>query len=499
MLRKNSVSVLNLVLVLVMAASGSAAELKGKTSVGVRFPVFIPLFEGHNFTTPTGNRQPFMMGWDFGLEVKHGISNRVMIGFTGNYLSTYDDTTSINSSGDEFNNSDNASAKLTGWALGLQGYWFYAPEWRFQPYILGGIGIDLWTIENLASDYVDWSDDFNFKVGTGLLFPVKDRFTFDAQVKLTYEFANNYEDVPAGFYGPSSWDKYEDRPFRGYLELSLGLAYMFGGAPDLDGDGVPDSKDRCPNTPAGSRVDENGCQLDSDGDGVPDELDMCRETPSGVPVDAKGCPLDHDGDGVPDYLDKCANTPKGKAVDDTGCPLDADGDGVANALDKCPDTPVGVNVDAKGCPLDSDGDGVLDYLDKCPGTPEGIPVDETGCPKLVKAGQKITLNINFPTDSYEIDEASKKILDGVAQTMQSFPEIKIRVGGFTDNTGSAGHNMTLSENRAKAVAACLESKGVAANRMTAIGFGEDPRYFFADNDSEEGRAKNRRVELESVE
>jgi OOP family OmpA-OmpF porin len=89
---------------------------------------------------------------------------------------------------------------------------------------------------------------------------------------------------------------------------------------------------------------------------------------------------DSDGDGVGDSKDKCPNTPKGVKVDAVGCPLDTDGDGVPDYLDKCPDTPKGVKVDSNGCPLDSDGDGVPDYLDKCPDTPKGVPVDAAGCP-----------------------------------------------------------------------------------------------------------------------
>ncbi|MFZ5473778.1 MAG: thrombospondin type 3 repeat-containing protein, partial [Pseudomonadota bacterium] len=62
------------------------------------------------------------------------------------------------------------------------------------------------------------------------------------------------------------------------------------------------------------------CQpKDSDGDGVPDHRDKCPDTPKGVQVDEHGCPLDSDGDGVPDYKDKCPNTPKGAKVDADGC------------------------------------------------------------------------------------------------------------------------------------------------------------------------------------
>lgn len=88
---------------------------------------------------------------------------------------------------------------------------------------------------------------------------------------------------------------------------------------DSDGDGVPDSRDQCPNTPAGVAVDASGCPLDADGDGVPDYMDECPGTPAGVEVNASGCPLDSDGDGVPDYMDQCPNTPAGAEVNALGC------------------------------------------------------------------------------------------------------------------------------------------------------------------------------------
>src|SRR5581483_9214643 len=119
--------------------------------------------------------------------------------------------------------------------------------------------------------------------------------------------------------------------------------------------------------------------LDTDHDGVPDKRDRCPNTPPGVQVDPRGCPVDSDADGVPDGIDKCPGTAKGVEVDATGCPIDSDGDGVPDGLDKCPDTPAGAAVDASGCPVDSDGDGVLDGIDQCPNTPPGAPVNAFGC------------------------------------------------------------------------------------------------------------------------
>lgn len=90
-------------------------------------------------------------------------------------------------------------------------------------------------------------------------------------------------------------------------------------------------------------------EADSDGDGVPDSIDRCPGTPRGVSVDAEGCPLDSDG--VPDYKDECPDTVRGAAVDERGCELDSDNDGVVDRLDRCPDTAPGVQVDVRGCEI----------------------------------------------------------------------------------------------------------------------------------------------------
>jgi len=104
--------------------------------------------------------------------------------------------------------------------------------------------------------------------------------------------------------------------------------------------------------------------------------------------------IDSDRDGVFDRVDKCPNSPRGNVVDNDGCPIDSDGDGVLDYKDQCPKTPKGVEVDSKGCPLDLDEDGVLDYKDKCLGTPLGLSVDPNGCP--IKS--KLHLNFKTSSD-----------------------------------------------------------------------------------------------------
>ncbi len=265
---------------------------------------------------------------------------------------------------------------------------------------------------------------------------------------------------------------------------------------DADRDGVLDNLDRCPNTPAGDRVDGSGCTVpkDADGDGVLDASDKCPNTPAGTAVDATGCTRDADADGVADALDKCPNTAPGTPVDATGCAKDLDRDGVLDSADKCPNTPVGTAVDATGCPRDRDGDGVPDALDKCPNTSVGANVDAVGCNVLFKEGKPLVLQgVNFRTGKSVLLPESQVILDRVAESLAGNPDVRVEVGGHTDATGSRATNVRLSTARAEAVRQYLISKGVAGSRITAKGYASTRPI--ADNTSVEGRAANRRVEL----
>lgn len=301
-------------------------------------------------------------------------------------------------------------------------------------------------------------------------------------------------------------DNWDDVVAKGNNDLMLhgmiGFAYSFFTRIDSDGDGVEDSKDQCPNTPPGVKVDAFGCPLDSDNDGIPDYLDKCPDTPRGVRVDKDGCPLDSDGDGVPDYIDKCPNTPGNVQVDSNGCPLDSDGDGVPDYLDKCPNTPKEAKVDGKGCPLDSDGDGVPDYLDKCPNTPSGVQVDNNGCPiekEKVTITKKIILSgdTNFETGKSDLLPSAYDQLNRIAEAMKSNPETRWRIEGHTDSRGSDAANMKLSKSRAEAVADYLESQGVNRNRFVIVPLGKTRPV--ASNNTAEGRAMNRRVEIKLIE
>ena len=272
------------------------------------------------------------------------------------------------------------------------------------------------------------------------------------------------------------------------------LTWTFGFDGDDDNDGVKNRKDKCPETFPPIVVDEDGCGIDTDEDKVFDGIDKCPDTPKGVPVDSVGCPFDTDEDGVLDYKDQCPNTPKGIKVDSVGCPLDTDKDGVFDGPDKCPDTPEGVAVDADGCPLDTDKDGVPDYRDKCPNTLPGIKVNKRGCPLRRKEDlDYLKKGIQFEFDSAKLLKSSYPTLDDIIALLEKIPEVKLEVQGHTDIVGTEDYNQKLSEDRAHSVTDYFESKGIAGERLRAIGFGT--RVPVADNVTDEGRAKNRRVEL----
>jgi outer membrane protein OmpA-like peptidoglycan-associated protein len=286
--------------------------------------------------------------------------------------------------------------------------------------------------------------------------------------------------------------------------VTAGLHWIFGGKEkDTDLDGVREWLDACPGTPIGAKVNAQGCSLDADRDSVADGLDACVNTPLGCKVDAKGCPIDSDGDGVCDGVDTCPDTPAGTSVDEKGCPNDTDGDGVKTPTDQCPDTPKGAVVDAKGCPVDSDGDGVFDGLDQCPETSAGLKVNAQGCPtevlekekELFDTGMIRLQNLSFATGKGELLAASYDVLDVVGQVLRRWPELKIEVGGHTDNRGADKENQRLSEARAKSVLEYLLRKYPDLNRdrFTAKGYGESKPV--VPNTSESSMARNRRVEF----
>ncbi len=141
---------------------------------------------------------------------------------------------------------------------------------------------------------------------------------------------------------------------------------------------------------------------------------------------------------------------------------------------------------------DSDGDGVADSRDLCPNTPAGSRVDADGCELPVVQVASIKLLVNFAFDSAVVQEKYFADLGELAQFLNRFQDLDVDVEGHTDSTGPDDYNQGLSQRRAQAVVDLLVNEhGIARSRLQAKGYGESRPV--ASNDTEEGRAQNRRV------
>jgi outer membrane protein OmpA-like peptidoglycan-associated protein len=313
----------------------------------------------------------------------------------------------------------------------------------------------------------------------------------------------------------------------------------FKGCPDKDGDKIIDKLDACPEE--AGLPEFNGCP-DRDGDKIIDSKDECPDTP-GL-EEFNGCP-DKDGDKLPDHKDDCPDV--AGAIEFIGCP-DTDGDKLRDIDDKCPTKPGPQHN--WGCPeiklqLLAYGNKVLEEVtiedskfnfktnfDKTKAyfkliTSEGDTLsqimitspelrgkkaflDADGYFRFPKEAETVQLtieeqeivkkafdNLEFATGKAVIKAESNSALDELAELMKKHAGWKLKIEGHTDNVGKASSNTLLSKNRANAVKTYLTKKGVAATRFEVKWYGPDKPI--ADNSTEEGRQKNRRVEMTLME
>ncbi|TRX23456.1 OmpA family protein [Flavobacterium franklandianum] len=275
-----------------------------------------------------------------------------------------------------------------------------------------------------------------------------------------------------------------------HFQHSLGITFQFGGK-DTDGDGIYDKDDACPEVAGLKQF--NGCP-DTDGDGIIDGSDACPDV-FGLAA-LNGCP-DTDGDGIADKDDACPEVAGLAAFQ--GCP-DTDGDGLADKDDKCP-TVAGPKSNG-GCPvLDADKDGVPDLEDDCP-TVAG-PASNKGCPEVTPEAieslkiQARSVFFNSGKSTFKVgDAATIASLDAMREILRNYPNAKFSIEGHTDSDGSNAFNQKLSEDRANSVRNALIEKGVKADNLTAVGFGESKPV--ASNKTKAGKAQNRRTEVKHV-
>lgn len=306
------------------------------------------------------------------------------------------------------------------------------------------------------------------------------------RVYLTVNYSRGLKD----FYEPETYTAtdYKHEVMGGTFGIFLGRQVK-PVPKDTDGDGVPDSKDKCPAI-AGT-IQFAGCP-DTDNDGITDADDACPGIAG--PADNKGCPYpDRDHDGVADRDDRCPDVAGLK--EQAGCPSDRDKDGITDNDDKCPD--IAGLARYQGCPVpDTDHDGVNDEEDLCKdavGTAEN-----RGCPAITQeirtkveyAAKKIQFRVN----SAELTTGSYQVLDEVVRVLGESPDLKMAIEGHTSAEGKYETNMKLSSQRADAVKTYLISKGIAEQRLTATGVG--PNKPLNPGKTPQEKALNRRVELQ---
>ncbi|AXP79294.1 Outer membrane porin F precursor [Mariniflexile rhizosphaerae] len=344
----------------------------------------------------------------------------------------------------------------------------------------------------------DWSFNSKFYVNLNTDFSLVSKNKMNAsRISNTVSLTPRFESKWFSFYLPLS--VVENNGFQIGTGLRAGPLYVGSGS-ILSALTSDNSKGA--DVYAGIKIPiYQGKPKDRDKDGIINKLDKCPKEAG--PIENNGCPWgDKDSDGVLDNEDVCPET--AGPIENKGCPWgDKDADTVLDNVDGCPE--IAGPIENNGCPWkDSDNDGVLDKDDACvdvPGT-----VANNGCPEeklepivteeVQKSLNEYAKTILFDSGKSTIKTVSYGVLDEITTILGEYPNAKFSIEGHTDSVGSDVSNLKLSESRASSVMTFLIEKGVASNRLTSTGFGESKPI--ADNTTNEGRAQNRRVEINLV-
>ena len=242
---------------------------------------------------------------------------------------------------------------------------------------------------------------------------------------------------------------------------------------DSDADGISDLEEvRVHKTDPRSQ--------DSDGDGLDDRRELQMRSDPAV--------ADTDGDGLTDGDE--VNRHKTDPLK-----ADSDGDGSSDGME--------ISAGSDPARRDSDGDGIVDGADGCPGASETVNNyrDDDGCPddlplttEILRVGLTLAIEgVFFADGSAELASEARAVLGAAVQTLKDNPGAVVEIGGHTDSKGDAAANLELSRLRAESVLLFLTGEGIADSRLRARGYGEtQPR---SNNNTEAGRARNRRIEL----
>jgi len=387
---------------------------------------------------------------------------------------------------------------------------FQGGEFRVEP----RVAVDLPLLEHWLGFYAGWtfrpsdeqvglSVDDTFNLGVSAALALTPQWTLIPELNSTMSLVGGgvrYEEIPTELLVAARVSPAND------------WMVQFGGGVGLvPGFGAPDFRLLGGFSYAPGAIVNN----DLDGDRIPDERDECIDVPEDWDgfEDEDGCPdADNDEDGILDGVDDCPNIPEDRDgwMDEDGCDdADNDGDGILDSVDGAPNDPEDFDgfQDEDGIPdLDNDFDNIPDGDDQCPMEPEVINgvSDDDGCPDegglVLVTCESIELgeSVYFETDSDVIMPRSFDLLNQAASALRVARNIALlRIEGHTDNRASEEYNLDLSQRRADSVRRYLIEEGVVDTRLVSRGYGETTPI--ATNDTEEGMALNRRVELRIVE
>jgi outer membrane protein OmpA-like peptidoglycan-associated protein len=375
---------------------------------------------------------------------------------------------------------------------------------NWNPYIYAGAGALHFDVKErpatiTATTLEGWTAFV--PAGVGVQIKIIDGLLFEASGGYNYIFSKNINGVT-------------ESKNDGYLSGLVGLT-LYGESPnaDPDRDGLTNAEEK--------QLGTNPKVADSDGDGLKDGDEINKYKTSPLKADSDGDGV-NDGDEVLNYK----TDPNKADTDGDGLkdgeeiatfktdPLkaDTDGDGLKDGeeVTKYKTDPLKADTDGDGL---KDGDEILQYktdplkADTDAGTVSDAaevargsnPLDASDdVPKKeelkVEAGKAIVLEgVVFETGKSVITPATETVLEQAYNTLAQNPDIAVEIRGYTDNAGKLASNVKLSQARAEAVRAWLVAKGIAADRITAKGYG--PENPVAPNTTPEGKAKNRRIEF----
>ncbi len=399
--------------------------------------------------------QPWAVGTLFRLGYLHPLSNRWSFSGSGSYQRFLNDTSSTATIKFSFPN-EHADQRWQLWALDVGVQFHFTNPGSFRPYARGTLGAAFWDVKYLNGDPV------SVTTSSG------GRTDFASQeVSLRGALGVVHTAGPMGYalevegmyltgIGADFSQATDDMRSHGAVGVLLKISY------DL---GYSSAKIKVTTSEPAATTATAATAADADSDGVPDFVDRCPATPRAAKgwVDVDGCPLDSDRDSVPDYVDRC------------------------------PGSDSRWRVDTLGCVQDSDGDGIPDSGDLCAGTLRGLRVDSSGCPDYPPINDTVVLRFEYASGATRLDAAAQAKLLELVPNIRFNPTKKLTICGYTDNVGATESNLALSQKRAQVVKEFLVAEGIPASQLVATGKGEARPV--ASNETTEGRALNRRIEI----